>query len=64
MMIPRLDELAQKIGSSAKIMKMNVDESPLTPQRFKIMSIPTIIIFKNGAPFKQYVGTQTVEELE
>lgn len=46
-MIPRLDELATKIGDQAKIMKMNVDENPQTPQKFRIMSIPTLIIFKD-----------------
>ena len=46
-MIPRLDELATKVGDTAKIMKMDVDANPDTPGSFNIMSIPTIIIFKD-----------------
>ncbi len=55
-MIPRLDELAEKVWDKAKIMKMNVDEEPNTAMWFRIMSIPTMMIFKDGKP----VGTPIV----
>lgn len=63
-MIPRLDELATKIWDKAKVMKMNVDEEPQTAMMFRIMSIPTMIIFKDGKPVEQLVGIQEVSVLE
>lgn len=63
-MIPRLGELAAKMGESVKIMKMNVDENPHTAQKFRIMSIPTIIIFKDGKPTTTpLVGVKSVDDL-
>lgn len=63
-MIPRLAELATKMGEGAKIMKMNVDENPQTPQKFRIMSIPTMIVFKDGKAVEQLVGIKSVDDLE
>ncbi|MDD5197902.1 MAG: thioredoxin [Candidatus Gracilibacteria bacterium] len=63
MMIPRLGELATKMGETAKIMKMNVDENPVTPQKFRIMSIPTMIVFKDGKAVEQLVGVKSVDDL-
>ena len=63
-MIPRLGDLATKMGESVKIMKMNVDENPTTPQKFRIMSIPTMIVFKDGKAVEQMVGIKSVDELE
>lgn len=62
-MIPRLEELAVKMGASAKVMKMNVDENPQTPQKFRIMSIPTMIVFKDGKAVEQVVGARSVDDL-
>lgn len=55
MMIPRLDQLAEKIGEKAKILKMNVDEQPMTARSFRVMGIPTMIIFKDGKHVEQLV---------
>lgn len=63
-MIPRLGDLATKMGDSAKIMKMNVDENPQVPQKFRIMSIPTMIVFKDGKAVEQLVGVKGVDDLE
>jgi len=63
-MIPRLGELATAMGETAKIMKMNVDENPQTPQKFRIMSIPTMIVFKDGKPVEQLVGVKGVDDLQ
>ena len=63
MMLPRLEELAAKMEGKAKIMKMNVDENPNTPASFRIMSIPTMILFQNGQPVEKLVGIQDVEKL-
>jgi len=45
-------------------MKMNVDEEPLTAQSFRIMSIPTMIIFKDWKPVEQFVWIQETSFLE
>ena len=63
MMLPRLEELASKVEGKAKVMKMNVDENPNTPSSFRIMSIPTMILFQNGQPVEKLVGIQDVETL-
>lgn len=44
-------------------MKHNVDEEPQTPSEFRIMSIPTIILFKEGSPVEKFVWVQSVEDL-
>lgn len=63
-MLPRLDELATKVAGKAKIMKMDVDQNNETPSTFGIMSIPTIILFKDGQVVEKVVGTREVSELE
>lgn len=62
-MIPRLDELTQKLGDTAKICKLNVDENPQTAQSFRVMSIPTMILFKDGQPMERLVGVRGTDEL-
>jgi thioredoxin 1 len=64
MMHPRLDELAAKVSGKAKILKMDVDQNPETPGQFSIMSIPTLILFKDGKVVDKAVGTKEVSELE
>ncbi len=44
-------------------MKHNVDTDPQVPTQFRIMSIPTIILFKDGQPVEKFVGVQDVESL-
>lgn len=55
---PILDSLAKNIGDKAVIAKLNVDESPEISEKFGIVSIPTLIILKNGEPVKKFVGVQ------
>lgn len=60
---PILEEVVEAIGDKAKIAKMNVDENPQWTQKFMIMSIPTIMIFKGGQVVKQFIGVQSKETL-
>ena len=60
----RLEELAGKVDGKAKVMKHDVDAHPATPSQFRIMSIPTIIIFKDGQPVEKFVGVQDTAVLE
>ncbi len=63
-MLPRLEELSAKVDGKAKVMKHDVDAEPATPSQFRIMSIPTIIIYKDGAPVEKFVGVQDIATLE
>lgn len=60
---PIVDKLATNLQGKAKIGKLNVDENPEVAQQFNVMSIPTILIFKDGQPVKQFVGVQTERTL-
>ena len=64
MMAPIIEELEKEFkGKEVKIGKLNVDENEKIAQQYHIMSIPTIIIFKNGKPVEQMVGVRGKEEL-
>jgi thioredoxin 1 len=60
---PIVEEVAQALGDKAKVGKFNVDENPNVAQQYGIMSIPTIMIFKNGTVVKQFIGVQSRETL-
>lgn len=62
-MAPRMEELSEEI-SGAFFGKINVDESSSIAQRFGIVSIPTIIIFKNGAQVDEVVGTHSKDSVK
>ncbi len=64
MMLPRLEELQTKIGDKARILKMNVDENQQVASSLRIMSIPTMILYKNGQPVEKFVGSQDSAVLE
>jgi len=63
MMGPILEDLSEDVSDSAIVGKLNVDENPETAGKYGVMSIPTLIIFKNGEPVKQLVGVQSKEAL-
>lgn len=61
---PILEELDKEIADTADIAKLNVDENPQTAQKFGIMSIPTLMVFKGGEHVKQFTGLQSKETLK
>ena len=61
--IPILDEVSAEIGDKAVVGKVNVDEELELAQKFGIQSIPTLILFKDGAPLDIMVGIQQKESL-
>ncbi len=63
-MLPRLETLAEKMDGKARIMKLDVDDSPMSAQKYRVMSIPTMILFKDGIPVESVVGVRSAEELE
>jgi thioredoxin len=58
MIAPTLDELAREANGRYLITKLNVDENPSTASQFNIRSIPTMLIFKDGALVDRIVGVQ------
>ena len=56
MIAPIVDALATEFGDQATVVKMDIDANPLTPQSLGVMSIPTVILFKNGQPVERHVG--------
>ena len=61
---PTIDQLGEDYKGKVKVGKVNVDEQPNTPQTYGIMSIPTILIFKNGQPVKTMIGAQGKENYQ
>lgn len=53
---PAVEELAGKYAGKIKVGKLNVDDHPVTPQRYNIRGIPTLLVFKNGEVVDQVVG--------
>ncbi|MBF0542923.1 MAG: thioredoxin [Candidatus Riflebacteria bacterium] len=64
LMGPIIDAVAKQFEGKINIGKVNVDENPNIPGEYSIMSIPTIIFFKDGKNIHQEVGTITQEQLE
>ena len=60
---PIIDEVATEIGDKAKVGKMDIDANQQIAQKFGVMSIPTIIIFKDGKEVEKMVGVQTKDAL-
>ena len=64
-MAPIIEEIAGEIDETKmKIGKLNVDENGAMAQKFNVMSIPTMIVFKGGKPVDQLVGSMSKEDLK
>jgi thioredoxin 1 len=61
---PVVDEVAAAYQGKIKVGKMDVDASPVTPQRYGVRGIPTLLIFKNGQVQDQIVGYVAREVIE
>jgi thioredoxin 1 len=68
MIAPTLEEIAKDFAGRLKIVKLNVDDAPETARRYEVMSIPTLILFKDGEPSLRIIGAkgkgQLVQELD
>ena len=62
-MAPVIEELAKELEGKVKVGKINVDENPDIAVEYNVMSIPTLIVFKNGKEEKRLVGLRNKEEL-
>ncbi|MEM9353566.1 MAG: thioredoxin [Planctomycetota bacterium] len=61
---PLVEELASENDGSAKITKLNIDDSPGSPQNYGVNSIPTLMVFKNGEVVDRFVGVQPKARLQ
>jgi len=55
---PMIDEIAEENAGSVKVVKINIDDSPSLATKYNVASIPTLIVFNNGAAVNQWVGAQ------
>jgi thioredoxin 1 len=58
---PIIDELSKEYEGKVKIGKVNVDENSQIASQFGVMSLPSVLFFKNGQPVKSIVGAQSKE---
>lgn len=63
MIAPVLEQIDSEVGSKLKIVKVNVDDNPDSAGKFGVMSIPTLIVFKDGQPVDKVIGFQPKEAL-
>ena len=61
---PMLVELASKYSGVVKIVKLNVDDNPVTASKYNVSSIPTMLLFRNGELITRLVGVRPQEEIE
>ncbi|GGB03787.1 thioredoxin [Macrococcus hajekii] len=64
MIAPVLEDLAGDVDGKADIVKVNVDDNQATAAKFEVMSIPTLIVFKDGQAVDKVVGFQPKEQLQ
>jgi thioredoxin 2 len=63
MLAPTVDQLALEMAGRIKVVKLNVDENPRTAARFRIQSIPALLVIKNGREVDRIVGLQPKAEI-
>lgn len=63
MIAPIIDELSEELAGKVKVGKVNVDENRQVAEKYGVMSIPTLIVFKGGQEVDRIVGYQTKQQL-
>lgn len=63
MIAPLLDEAAEQYADRLTVAKLNIDENPNTPAKYQIRSIPTLMLFKDGAVRAQKLGAMPKKDL-
>ena len=64
MVAPVVDELADEFEGRVSFVKMDIDQNPQTASKYNIMSIPALLIFKNGEPVSHMTGLRSKEDLK
>lgn len=60
---PALEEISAEMGDKISIVKVNIDNNPLTPSKYGVRGIPTLMIFSNGQPAAVKIGALTKNKL-
>ncbi|MFI3226252.1 MAG: thioredoxin [Clostridia bacterium] len=63
MLGPIIEDVASEVGEDAKICKVNIDDNPELAAKFGVMSIPTMIVFKNGEESEKVVGLRQKKDI-
>ena len=61
---PILEKVKEKVGDAASIVKVDVDKNPELAARYRVQSVPTLVLFKGGEPVWRTVGVQQADLLE
>ena len=61
---PSLEEISEELGEEVTIVKLNIDDNPDAPGRYGVRGIPTMILFKNGAPAATQVGAAPKSQIK
>jgi thioredoxin 1 len=64
MVAPVVEEIAEERGEALKVVKLNIDENQNTAVQFNVMSIPTLMVFRNGEVAKTVIGAYPKRKLE
>ena len=64
MVAPVVEELAEERGEQLKVVKLNIDENQNTAMQFNVLSIPTLMLFRNGEVAKTVIGAYPKRKLE
>jgi thioredoxin 1 len=60
---PVLEEIANELGDKVSIVKLNIDENPETARAYRVMSVPTLTVFKDGQPVQSVAGARPKGDL-
>ncbi|MFE1589276.1 thioredoxin [Streptomyces sp. NPDC059402] len=60
---PHLEAIAAEFGDKVEVVKLNIDENADTTRNFQVLSVPTLILFKDGEPVKSIVGSRPKADL-
>jgi thioredoxin 1 len=64
MMAPVMEEIARKFKGKIKFGKVNIEDNQELAQKFRIVSLPTFMLFKDGKQADQFVGSRSIEDFE
>ena len=64
MIAPIIDQIAREFSGHVKVSKLNIDQNPMTAARYHVLSVPTLLFFKNGKVLHTLAGTYAKPEIE
>ncbi len=64
MIAPALEEISDELDEQVTVVKLNIDDNPVAPGRYGVRGIPTMILFKNGAPAATKVGAEPKSQIK